>query len=62
MTSDLQYAWEEASSLGVKNRPRGMTYIGTITKDFAKGVKEFQFYKDGNSQYWYESRWKTIKN
>jgi hypothetical protein len=56
MTSDLEYAWENAWSFSEKNRPRRSDYIGSLAKE---GV-EYLFYKDANNQYWYESR--RIKN
>jgi len=57
MSSDLEMAWEYAYSFSGKTPPNGARYIGTITK----GEKEYLFYKDTSSKYWYESRNKRTK-
>lgn len=58
MTIEIEKAWEYAYSFSGKTVPNGAKYIGIITK----GDREYLFYKDGNNNYWYESRIKRIKN
>lgn len=59
--TELEYAWKNARSFTVKDRPTDLKYIGKVSKSFERGIREFLFFKDASNQTWYESRWKDKK-